>query len=1016
MPVTADGAGAPDAFSYSQERSENRWRIRQYLVNHTEILASALPMVPEDVIATWPTTVPLTVQHDGTPGLRRPQYGAVHSLLGYWTTDPRLPATVVMPTGTGKTDTMVAALVAQRIPRLLVLVPSDALRDQLAVKFEVLGVLPGLGLIDDAVARPVVGRLFGRLESSADAHALATACNVVVATPNALNNTSPEAQSAFLSEFSHLFIDEAHHVAAPTWQRIRDEFSPRPVVQFTATPHRQDGQHLGGSLVYVFPLREAQREGYFSTIRYKSVLSLLNPDLEIAKTATSFLRDDLQNDFDHILMARTRSVSRAEEVLALYQDLAPDLQPVLIHSAIPKKTQSALLAAVKSRASRILVCVDMFGEGFDLPQLKIAALHDPHRSLGITLQFVGRFARGGVSGLGTASVVAARSEVRHDEALRRLYAEDADWNQIIEDLSAEAVDEQQAIDEFTKAFNTLPDEISIHSLSPALSTVVYRPANIAWHPDRIVDAIGRTNLVTYPVPVNTRDGVAWFVTRSSTAPRWGDVSEGDAISYDLYVIYWDAARGLLYINSSNNDSVYEELAEAVMDEADMNPLRGEAIYRVFDGVQRLTPNNVGLLDARNRNRRYTSYNGTDVTDALPVSQTQTKTQTHIAGTGFLNGARYSIAGSLKGRIWSHRTADGLKPWIDWCDVVGPKVADASISVDDIMAGFIRPVDIDAWPDLRALGVEITAELAQLLIDAEFVANGKSAPFHDIELRVADQSTTSVLPIEVISPDWTVAYQLVLEKSGLAIKPTSTADAVMVKRTRSETSLSQLLTRYGVRVLLEADSIVEPPGILLRPNRELEPFDPDRLQAIAWEDVNIRNESWGPVRDPHTVQGFMIARVLQEEWDIVIDDDGSGEVADIVCLRVIDGALLIRLIHCKYSHGDQPGSRLADLYEVAGQAQRSAAWRRNTDSMFTRLIRRERTRAKKDRTGFVRGNIEQLHTIFEQSPNLTPRMQITIAQPGLSAALVSAGQLELLASVDTYLSDTALSQIEVICSV
>jgi hypothetical protein len=54
-------------------------------------------------------------------------------------------------------------------------------------------------------------------------------------------------------------------------------------------------------------------------------------------------------------------------------------------------------------------------------------------------------------------------------------------------------------------------------------------------------------------------------------------------------------------------------------------------------------------------------------------------------------------------------------------------------------------------------------------------------------------------------------------------------------------------------------------------------------------------------------------------------------------------------------------------------------------------------------------------MFEQSPNLAPRMQITIAQPGLSVSLVSAGQLELLASVDAYLSDTALSQIEVICS-
>ncbi|WP_346763412.1 hypothetical protein [Escherichia sp. E4694] len=35
----------------------------------------------------------------------------------------------------------------------------------------------------------------------------------------------------------------------------------------------------------------------------------------------------------------------------------------------------------------------MLGEGYDLPNLKIAALHDHHKSLAVTLQFIGRFTR-----------------------------------------------------------------------------------------------------------------------------------------------------------------------------------------------------------------------------------------------------------------------------------------------------------------------------------------------------------------------------------------------------------------------------------------------------------------------------------------------------------------------------------------------------------------------------------------------------------------------------------------------
>jgi superfamily II DNA or RNA helicase len=35
----------------------------------------------------------------------------------------------------------------------------------------------------------------------------------------------------------------------------------------------------------------------------------------------------------------------------------------------------------------------MLGEGFDLPELKIAAFHDIRKSLPITLQLAGRFTR-----------------------------------------------------------------------------------------------------------------------------------------------------------------------------------------------------------------------------------------------------------------------------------------------------------------------------------------------------------------------------------------------------------------------------------------------------------------------------------------------------------------------------------------------------------------------------------------------------------------------------------------------
>jgi hypothetical protein len=50
-----------------------------------------------------------------------------------------------MPTGTGKTETMLSVLVSGGCPKLLVVVPTDALRAQLADKFLTLGILATAG-------------------------------------------------------------------------------------------------------------------------------------------------------------------------------------------------------------------------------------------------------------------------------------------------------------------------------------------------------------------------------------------------------------------------------------------------------------------------------------------------------------------------------------------------------------------------------------------------------------------------------------------------------------------------------------------------------------------------------------------------------------------------------------------------------------------------------------------------------------------------------------------------------
>jgi len=168
----------------------------------------------------------------------------------------------------------------------------------------------------------------------------------------------------------YLFIDEAHHIGAPRWPEFRDAFNKSRIIQFTATPFRNDDRPVDGRRIFTFPLRKAQEQGYFKRIRFEPV-SEFNPakrDAVIAEAAVAQLRADLH--LGHILMARVATVARAEEVFEHYRQYQEFL-PVQIHTGIgSKKERDQIREQILSGKSRIVICVDMLGEGFDLPELR----------------------------------------------------------------------------------------------------------------------------------------------------------------------------------------------------------------------------------------------------------------------------------------------------------------------------------------------------------------------------------------------------------------------------------------------------------------------------------------------------------------------------------------------------------------------------------------------------------------------------------------------------------------------
>lgn len=973
---------------------------------------------PDEVLRSYTDAITFNEDTEERPGLRSPQLGALHAVLGYWTTKRTTPATVVMPTGTGKTETMLALLVAAQPGRLLVLVPSDTLRDQIAGKFETLGVLQELGIVGNAALRPVVGRIEHRFGSEETATAFAHACNVMVTTPHALGLCDPSAKAALLRACSHLFIDEAHHVAARTWSDIRSEFTDKQVVQFTATPFREDGKHLQGRAIYSFPLREAQAQGYFSRIDYTAVIDFENVDRSLAEQSVARLRADLDAGFDHVLMARVSGIPRAKEIQRYYDELASDLRPVVINSQLPKGKQREAKAALREGRSRIVICVNMLGEGYDLAALKVAAVHDPQKSLGVTLQFIGRFARTSLTGqYGDAAMFVARSEIDVDKRLRTLYAEDSDWNLILRNLTETAVQEQQEVSDFEDGFTSLPDEVTLRSLLPKLSTVVYQSATRHWEPENIVDFFGEDKLLTVPIGLNAQVGVAWCVVEDRADVRWGDLKTIEEITYELYVLYFDSESKLLYINNSANNGVFEDLAAAVLGPGAVR-FTGSTVYRVMADIDRLIPTNVGVLDAHDQFRRFSMHVGSDVTASFSQAEAGTKSQTNISGGGYRDGEHVNISASLKGRIWSHATATSLKHWCDWCDAIGKKLLDDTISIEKVIGQFILPRELPERPEGVLLAVEWPWQIHTQQADNLRLSHDDStyaAAYTDL---VPDtDNTTGPFRFSVKTGAWTVMYEATVEKSRVRYRCVAGED-VRVIRTHSEQRLSDWLNDHGLIFILDEDRIIEG-DLLYKPTWDKAPFDHSQLTAFDWTGTDLKIESQTKDRLTNSIQYRAIAELKAETvpWDVILDDDGSGEIADIVAIRIDQEGLLIRLVHCKYSHGKTDGARVADLYEVCGQAQKAIMWRRSDLKPFFRTLN-DRARRKQQREGtspFEVGDVRKLYEVRDRSTILRRRMEMIIVQPGLSVSKATTQQLDLLASTQAYLKTTINAPLAVWCS-
>jgi Helicase conserved C-terminal domain len=340
-----------------------------------------------------------------------------------------------------------------------------------------------------------------------------------------------------------------------------------------------------------------------------------------------------------------------------------------IDSHVSKKVQDETEAALISGELDGVVCVDMFGEGYDFPKLKIAALHAPHKSLVPTLQFIGRFARTTDSATGDATLVAPLSRIR--DANARLFQEGIDIAQLIDGAAqgefAEAASNQQIL-EILKARRQAKSDYD--SVSP-LSLELYAHTRIfecARRPefDRFGATIGRK--LKLAKQWMSDDGlIVLLLTVDYEPASWVTSDVLANVRHDVFLLAYNEATRLCYVGSTRRtERLYVDLMQTACEDQH-RPISYEVTRRAMAGLRDLRFYNLGMKNTtiNTQGESYRVLTGPRAELAVTRGDGRAYVQGHFFCSGEDGDQRETIGASSSSRIWSnqHLTVAGYLRWV-----------------------------------------------------------------------------------------------------------------------------------------------------------------------------------------------------------------------------------------------------------------------------------------------------------------------------------------------------------------
>lgn len=212
-------------------------------------------------------------------------------------------------------------------------------------------------------------------------------------------------------DFDYLIVDECHHAAANTYQKIFTYFHPKFILGLTATPERSDGEdmlELFQNVAHKMDLKTAVERGVLvpiRCIRVKTNIDLTDVRINGIKYNSQDLESKLFIPERNQLIVDTylkyvngkktvifcASVDHAAEIAKLLRDSGVKAEAVSGRDRV--EIREKVLKDYETGSTDVLCACDLLNEGWDSPHTTVLFMARPTMSKTIYMQQLGRGTR-----------------------------------------------------------------------------------------------------------------------------------------------------------------------------------------------------------------------------------------------------------------------------------------------------------------------------------------------------------------------------------------------------------------------------------------------------------------------------------------------------------------------------------------------------------------------------------------------------------------------------------------------